>query len=181
MSIDLKGRPFVRLKVTTDVVPAGKYEFVIYKWQLHGIQEDMIIKPIGSSEIITPHLTGLLEKAEDFQSGEENTYDSHAWDILDKQHYKLWHEAREKHKKYIADIVEFRRQSLTTSHKARIALLEEQLNQADDEKIRRMRKSQIDSANADYARRLQEINIAIERADIITEPVAYGIIIVEDK
>ncbi len=37
-----------------------------------------------------------------------------------------------------------------------------------------MRRSQIATAESDYARHRQDLEIAIERADIITEPVAYG-------
>jgi hypothetical protein len=58
-------------------------------------------------------------------------------------------------------------------------LLKDQLNQATDEKISRMRQSQIDSAEADYARRIQELDIAMERADITAQPVAYGVIHVD--
>jgi len=76
-------------------------------------------------------------------------------------------------------LAQYRRESLTISHRARIALLKDQLNQATDEKIRRMRQSQIDSAEADYARRIQELDIAMERADITAQPVAYGVISVE--
>ncbi len=63
-----------------------------------------------------------------------------------------------------------------TSHRARISLLEEQLNQASDDKIKRMRQSQIASAEADYARRIQDLDIAMERAEITARPVAYGVI-----
>ena len=66
-------------------------------------------------------------------------------------------------------------ESRSTSHRARIALLEEQLEQADNEKIRRTRLSQIDRAQADYARRIQELDTAMEKADILAEPVAYGV------
>jgi hypothetical protein len=62
------------------------------------------------------------------------------------------------------------------SHRARIALLEEQLSQATNEKIQKMRRSQIAAAEADYARRIQELDIALERADIVAGPVAYGVI-----
>ena len=60
--------------------------------------------------------------------------------------------------------------------RARIALLEEQLSQATNEKIQKMRRSQIAAAEADYARRIQEMDIALERADIVAGPVAYGVI-----
>ena len=56
----------------------------------------------------------------------------------------------------------------------RIALLGQQLGQSSDEKISRMRQSQIAAAEADYQRRTQELDSAMERADIIAEPVATG-------
>jgi hypothetical protein len=39
-----------------------------------------------------------------------------------------------------------------------------------------MRQAQIAAAEADYARRIQELDIAMERADITAQPVAYGVI-----
>jgi len=57
-----------------------------------------------------------------------------------------------------------------------MSLLLEQLQQASDAKIQRMRQAQIEAAENDYARRTQAIDIAVERADITTEPVAYGVI-----
>ena len=56
-------------------------------------------------------------------------------------------------------MAQYRRESLSTSHRARIALLEEQLSQATNEKIQKMRQSQIATAEADYARRIQELEI----------------------
>jgi hypothetical protein len=76
----------------------------------------------------------------------------------------------------VKELAQFRRESLTTSHRARIALLKDQLEQATDEKIRRMRQAQIKAAEEDYARRVQELDIAAERADITAKPVAYGVI-----
>ena len=61
-----------------------------------------------------------------------------------------------------------------------MALLEQQLEQASDEKISRMRQSQIHSAEADYARRIENIGRAVESADVIAEPVAYGVLTIEE-
>ena len=57
-----------------------------------------------------------------------------------------------------------------------MALLADQLVQASDEKLQRMRQSQIATAEANYTRRIQELETAMEKADIIAEPVAYGVI-----
>jgi hypothetical protein len=53
---------------------------------------------------------------------------------------------------------------------------EEQFEQATNERIQKMRRSQIASAEADYSKQIQELDIALERADIIAGPVAYGVI-----
>ena len=44
-----------------------------------------------------------------------------------------------------------------------------------------MRRAQIDAAEADYARHLQQLDIAAEQADVIASPVAYGVIRVTEE
>lgn len=134
------------------------------------------MRPIASSEAISPCLGSLLEKAFDLTDDDAAEISVPNWDALDAQHYNLWSDAREKHRKRTQELAEFRRESLSTSHQARIALLEEQLRQASNEKIQKMRQSQITTAEADFARRIQDLDIAMERADVIAEPVAYGVI-----
>jgi ATP-dependent helicase HepA len=164
------------LKTSSDEVPQGRYEFAIYQWRFHGIREDLVLRPVASSEALTPHLSALLEKAEDAPTDGLPASGTPAWDDLDVQHYKLWEEACAEHRRRTQEIAEYRRESLTTSHRARMALLEEQLRQAGDEKIQRMRQAQIAAAEADYARRIQDLDIAMERADLTAEPVAYGVL-----
>jgi len=176
MSFDTGKRAVTALKVESNDMPAGRYEFAIYQWRFHGVKEDLILQPIASSEALTAHLGKLLEKAVD-TTADDN--DSHTWDELDAQHYKLWSEAREKHRQRTKELAEYRRESLSTSHRARMALLDEQLTQATNEKIQKMRQSQIGTAEADFARHIQELDIAIERADVTAEAVAYGILHIE--
>ena len=174
MSSETKQQVITTLKAQTNEVPAGRYEFAIYQWRFHGIREDLVLKPISSSDAVTPHLTHLLEKAVD--ADDHGDRSALVREKLDTQHYQLWSEARAKHRQQNQELAESRRESLSTSHQARIGLLNEQLEQADNEKIRRMRQSQLDSAEADYTRRIQDLDSAGERADIIAEPVAYGMI-----
>ena len=51
--------------------------------------------------------------------------------------------------------------------------------QANSENIKRMRQYQITNAQADYNRRIQELEDAMAKADITAEPIAYGILKVE--
>ena len=176
MAFEKNKRIVAFLKATSNEVPAGRYEFAIYQWQFHGIREDLMLRPVASTDAVTTHLTRLLENANDDSTSELKDIDLPVWDQLDAQHYTLWSKARDEHRRRTLELAEYRRESLKTSHRARLALLEEQLRQASNEKIQKMRRAQIDSAEADYARRIQELDIAKERADVTADPVAYGVL-----
>ena len=179
-SFDTKERVTVSLKVQDDEVSTGHYEFAIYEWRFHGIREDLVLKPVASSEPVTARLGRLLEKAMDASTTDSVDHGSPVWDALDAQHYTLWNEARAKHNQRTQELAAYRKESLSTSHGARLAQLEEQLEQAGDERLQRMRLSQIDSAIADCDRRIRELDSAMKRADIIAEPVAYGVLNIEE-
>ncbi len=180
MSLDGDDRIITSLRAQSDAVPQGKYEFAIYKWQFHGIKEDLILQPIASSEIIAPYLGDLLEHAVDTMADEQTEIGSSVWDGLDAEHYKKWSQARANHRQRTQKVADYRKESLSTSHRARVAFLEEQLKRTTDEKLIRMRRSQIESAEADYARHLQGLDIAMEKADITAGPVAYGVLLIEE-
>ena len=179
MSLEATPQAATTLKVRTGEIPEGRYEFAIYQWRFHGIREDLALKPIASAKELTPHLGRLLEKAEDSTHDVQGAGGSTVWDELDTQHQELWSEARAQHQQQTQELAAYQRESLSTSHRARLALLQEQLEQADNENIQRMRRSQIASAEADYERRTRELERALERADITAESVAYGAIEIE--
>ncbi|MFQ5672984.1 MAG: DEAD/DEAH box helicase [Nitrospinales bacterium] len=178
-AFDLKERAVTTLKVRDESAPAGDHLFAVYQWRFQGIREDLVLRPVAGSEAVAVYLGKLLEKAEENPARQENLPNPSAWDKLDAEHYKLWSEAREKHRLQTREQAQYRRESLKTSHNARISLLKEQLDQATNDNIKRMRQSQILTAEADYARRIQELEIAMERADIIAQPVAHGVIHIE--
>lgn len=179
-SFEGKRHIFAALKMRTGEVPAGSYEFAIYQWRFHGIKEDLILKPVALSDAVTPHLPRLLEKAEDDRIDGRERFPSSVCDKLEEKHRSLWNKALEQHQWKTRELAKYRRESLSTSHRARLAILEEQIKQASDEKILRMRRSQIDSAKADYDRRSEEIDDAMSKADIFAEAVAYGVLVVEN-
>ncbi|MBF0556103.1 MAG: helicase, partial [Nitrospirae bacterium] len=173
----IQRKAITTLKVEDDSVSSGQYKFAIYQWRFHGIREDMAFKSIASSDIVNEHLNRLLEISIDCfnVNNDKAASDLHLWDELDGQHYKMWSEALKKHRQRTQELAEYRRESLSTSHNARIALLEEQLMQANNENIKRMRLSQIAAAKGDYARHIKDLDIAINSADITTHLIAYGV------
>lgn len=175
-AVDTSRKAFIALRAKCPELPPGKYEFAVYQWRFHGIKEDLQIHPVCSSDALAARFHELIETAGELPISEQDIPEAGILNALDKQHHKLWSDALEKHRKYTRELAEYRRESLSSSHKARIALLNEQLNKADNENLKRMRSSQINTANADYERRIREIDDAMQKADINAEPVAYGII-----
>ena len=162
------------LKVRTNKVPPGRYEFAIYQWRFLGIREHLVLKPIALSSVLVPHLNDLLEKVEDSDIQESQAPIQK--DALEKTHQCLWTEARDKHRERTQALADYRRESLLTSRQKRVMLLEDKIVQATDPNIQRMRQSELVKAEADYRRRIQEFDEAMAKADITAEPVAYGIL-----
>ena len=179
LALEREQSVFTALKAQSNDVPSGRYDFAIYQWQFHGIKEDMILKPIATSEVIRPHLSRLLEGAVD--SNVQETNQAARRDELETLHQQLWAEGREDHRQRTKALAAYRKESLSTSHQARVALLREQLRQATSENIQRMKQSQIDSAETDYNRHIRELGDAMARADITAEPVAFGVLEVEGR
>ena len=165
------------LKVRTNKVASGRYEFAIYQWRFLGIREHLVLKPIAVSDALTPHLNYLLEKAEDSDTQEGYTLTEK--NALENAQQQLWAEARSKHQERTEALASYRKESLSTSHQKRVRLIEDRIAQATDPRIQLMRKSELANANADYGRRIEEFDVATAKADITTELVAYGVLEVE--
>ena len=92
---DMDQKAVAKLKVQANEVPAGRYEFVIYQWQFHGIREDLVSQAnrlVGRSNA-TP-LTVFLEKAVEVAPDEQGDSGPPVWDELEAQHYQLWSAAQ---------------------------------------------------------------------------------------
>ena len=95
---------------------------------------------------------------------------------LDIQHYTLWSLARKNHIDENKKIAAYKKESLETSHRSRLTILEEKLEVANNEKIQRMRQSQIKTAQIDYEYRLSELLTAEKTAELNFQPIAYGVV-----
>ncbi len=166
--------PYTALQVTDASIPSGDYDFVIYKWETRGIRNDLSLKPICSDAKVGHRLINLIEKAADSQIDSDPPLNH--WDHLESRHYELWSVEKHKHIDRTIELAEYKKQSLKTSHQAMVASITDKLEKVSDGKIMRMYRAQLASLEATYARNIQALDIAVEKADIVTTPVMYGII-----
>lgn len=169
---------YVILNASDNSIPEGRYPFAVYQWQKTGVKSDAALQVVCSSEAVSNSFMQLITTATDAE-GLYELPEKFVFDDLDKQHYNQWINAKDKHIQNNNRMIEFRTESLKTSHNARLNQLNDLLSRAENDRIKRMRISQISSAEADFQRRMKDIEDAKSKADIISEPVAFGVMIVE--
>ncbi len=156
--------------------PAGAHRFAIYLWRLRGIREDVMWQPVCSDPTLNDAFLGLIQRATVREEAPAEFPSQSEFESLDGEHHRLWSAALAAHRERTGQLASYRRESLNTSHKARIGLLNDQIRGVSDERIRRMRLSQIQAAEEDYARRLADLRHAETAADIIHSTVAFGVL-----
>lgn len=158
-------------------VAPGRYPFAIYRWKILGVTESFAFQPVCESEEHAKALLGLLEDAVATQDISAMTAAEE--ERLEAIHYRVWMSSRGEHIESVTRSAEVRLASLKASHHARVALLEEQRDQATDARIRRMKEGQLEAANRDYERRRSELERVAGQAEIVAEAAVLGVLMVE--
>lgn len=161
--------------VSTSVVQ-GRYPFAIYRWRKLGLKEDFMFRAVAQDSSVSEQILELLENA--VAESEVPGISAAEVNALETVHYQAWMEARDKHIEDVANVASARLASLRTTHEARMAALAQQRDDAGETRIRRMRESQLATAQSDFDRRKRDLELAIGLGEIVTEPVAYGVLVV---
>jgi SNF2 family DNA or RNA helicase/DNA-directed RNA polymerase subunit L len=177
----LEGEAHTKLSVVSDVLPRADYPFAIYYWKLHGIREDHCLKIIADTDATTKQIEQLLKESVNNSAFNFSDTSENKWKELDDKHYVLWNTAKTDHIERNKQIIHFQRESLSISHKARMALLNDRLAYATHEKIINMIQGEIAKAGSDYSRHIQDFELAETKADVEFEPVAYGVLSVRSR
>jgi ATP-dependent helicase HepA len=164
------------LQVQNVEVPPGDYSFGIYRWQKQGVKLDETLVPVASHPALEDKLLALLQTATTHE-GATLPADTE-FDKLDARHHAKWRDAQANHIAENRQQVEHRIHSLTVSHRARCTVIKDQLERATDDKIRLMKQSELARADADFERRMRELEQAAGSGDIHASPVLFGTIAV---
>lgn len=165
-------------RVKDDSLPSGTYPFTVYQWQKKGIREDVAFIPVCADPAVSAAFFSLLERGEMMDADSVAIPEQCVFDDLDSHHHGQWLAARLEHVARNNELLSYRRESLKTSHTSRMMVLNGKVDSAKDVKIKRMYASQVTSTEADYARHMVELEQAGQRADILAQPVAYGVVVV---
>ncbi len=171
--LEISEPKFCALAIQSEALSEGQHPFAIYRWSKRGIKPDQTLVAVCDTPEVEASLFALLKEATD---DDAEIPDHNAFDALDAQHHRKWAEEKANHVDENRLLVEHRVQSLTVSHRARCLTIEEQVARATNEKIRRMRESELARANADFDRKVAELHQAENSADIMASPVVFGVL-----
>lgn len=167
---------YVALATENNGIPSGVHHFALYRWSKQGVKPDQILIAVADDPLLEASVLALLQSGGD--AGPASPPDSAVCDDLDSTHHGKWAAARANHIEENRQIVERRVQSLKFSHQARCWAIEDQLSRATNDKIRLMKASELARANADFDRRMAELQQAANSADIRANPVVFGTVTV---
>ena len=155
-------------------IPAGDYSFGVYRWRKQGVKQDESLVVIASDPALEEFFFTLLQAAT--TPDDASLPDEAEFAALDARHHGQWRAAQANHMAENRQQVEHRMNSLRVSHAARCKAIEDQLARATNEKIRLMKQSELNRANADFERRMKELEQAAGSGDIHAEAVVFGVI-----
>jgi ATP-dependent helicase HepA len=175
--LEIKEPKFFSFTAESAQLAPGIHFFALYRWAKHGGRPDELLVAAANDIQLEEALLPLLCVAA--QRDLASLPDSADCDALDARHYEKWCEAQANHIAANEQLVAHRIQSLTVSHRARCKAIEDQIARATNEKIRLMRESELARANADFNRRMEELDQAVRSGDIRATPVVFGTVIVK--
>jgi hypothetical protein len=169
---------YAALQVRDAETPPGDYSFGVYRWGKQGVRPDETLVAVASHPGVEDKLFGWLQTAA--AQPDATLPDQAEFDALDARHHAKWRAAQANHIAENRQLVEHRVHSLSISHRARCRVIEDQIERASNDKIRLMRQSEMGRANADYERRMRELEQAAGSGDIHAAPVLFVIMEVRD-
>jgi ATP-dependent helicase HepA len=175
-ALDGGGNAEVHLAVRDPELRGGLHPFAIFQWELVGLRRDLNVVAVTLDEAVHSKLLELLECATDSPQSEGRSLPPAQVTELEGLHHQIWNAALGTYREQITQLARFKQTSLSASHRGRMAILEEQLASATEDRIRKMRHAQIEAAKRDYEQHAEELSKASELADITTELIIIGTI-----
>jgi hypothetical protein len=96
--------------------------------------------------------------------------------LLSSLHHLIWLDERAKHIEETQQLVSVKLESLQSTHRARMHLIQERMEAAEDDKIKRMRIGELNNKVSEYERIKDRLIAQGRGAELLTSLVVTGII-----
>ncbi len=167
----------IALSVCSEDIAPGEYAFLIYAWNYVGLRPDIKLIAVSDNEDVQKNILSIMQYASDYH---EQTSDYNSkWNSMDQLHYEKWKAEKEEYVQSVKAECDYRLEQLAQSTNQREAIFREMITKAEDEKIIRMRTSQLDKLLADFEKQKKDMDKTVAKAEIKTNLLVKGILHVE--
>ena len=164
---------YLHLVYDNKTIPPGEYVFSVYAWRYAGFNTYTKLITVCENETVAGELPFILEDAVSSEKRNNGSYD---WSALENKHVQMWLAEREEHKRNVRATAVFKMESLANTHRNRVRTLEQQIRDAVEENIRRMRQSELETTQDNHERKVSAIKETADRAEIFTTLLVNGVI-----
>lgn len=167
----------VGVSICSDELPAGDYEFLIYVWKYKGLRPDIRLVAVSDNEIVQKNILSYLQYSAEYEF--EDDEHEEAWNQMDQLHYAKWQAAKAAYTTDVQNDCSYRLEQLGHSFNKREVILRDQIKMASDERIARMRQSQLDKLISEFEDQKKKLDATVMHVDIHTNLQVRGVLHVE--
>ena len=167
----------IALSVCSEDIAPGEYVFLIYAWNYVGLRPDIKLIAVCDNEDVQKNILSIMQYASDYHE-QASDYNS-KWNSMDQLHYEKWKAEKEEYVQSVKAECDYRLEQLAQSTNQREAIFREMITKAENEKIIRMRTSQLDKLLADFEKQNKDMDNTVAKAEIKTNLLVKGILHVE--
>jgi ERCC4-related helicase len=163
---------------SSDISP-GEYPFQFYMWEFTSGKPRTKLIPVCLNVEAQKELSTIMQFASPDYTPKKD-YKSE-WTKLAEEHLKLWQTEREKFKNDAESLCRFKIESLSRSIEVRKSIAKKQIDETSDEKILKMRESEIQRLEREFLEKKQRFEDTARLADIHTTLLVNGVLIVKEE
>lgn len=167
----------VSVRVADSEIPSGNYEFLIYAWKYVGLRPDIKLVAVSDNEEVEKNILSFLHFASESMGKDVSYVDQ--WDSMDQLHYQMWQTAKDEYTTDVRNECEYRLEQIAHSSNQQETIVRSQIDTATDEKIKRMRVSQLENIKKKYEEQKKMVEETISKADIHTNLLVRGVLHVD--
>lgn len=168
---------YVSLSYSSDSIPKGEYAFSIYAWNYVGVRSRFRLVAVSENDVVSNEIIEILTSG---SAGSPVKSDFTArWKALEAKHISMWTKERQECIEDANLSASYKLGSLESNFKHRKRGLEQQIKEAYDENIIRMKQSELENATERYEAKVASIKQQIAQSDIHTTLIANGVIRIE--
>jgi superfamily II DNA or RNA helicase len=169
--------PCIAFRCRLDDVAPGRYPFAVYAWKYSGFTSQFKMVTVPLDEKLQEKLPAIVQSAESFElSGDA----SDLWADIDPLHSMLWRKEKDSWIEETRAARDYKLQTAHLSFSRKKAALEKKIVANADPRSTLMFQTQLANDEERYEAKINRINSLAERADIVSQKIANGMIIVEE-